>query len=71
MRIYKSFRSSNNVTLLNGNCIDLLRNMPDECVDLVVTSPPYCIGKAYEDCTTIYESFASNTKRFLTNYTAY
>ena len=29
--------------------MDLLRSMPNESVDLVVTSPPYCIGKAYED----------------------
>lgn len=49
MRIYKAFRPNHKVTLLNGDCMDLLRNMPDESVDLVVTSPPYCIGKAYED----------------------
>ena len=49
MRIYKAFRSTNIVTLFNGDCCDLLHNMPDESVDLVVTSPPYCIGKAYED----------------------
>ena len=49
MRIYKAFRSTNTVTLFNGYCYDLLHNMPNESVDLVVTSPPYCIGKAYED----------------------
>ena len=37
------------VTLFNGDCKDLLHNMPDESVDLIITSPPYCIGKAYED----------------------
>ena len=35
-------------TLFNGDCRRMLASMPDECVDLVVTSPPYCIGKAYE-----------------------
>lgn len=49
MRIYKKYRDSNKVTLYNGNCIELLQKLPDESVDLVVTSPPYCIGKAYED----------------------
>ena len=49
MRIYKKYKESNKVTLHNGDCIDLLRKLPDESVDLVVTSPPYCIGKAYED----------------------
>lgn len=49
MRIYKKYRNGNTVTLYNGDCIELLKNLPNESVDLVVTSPPYCIGKAYED----------------------
>lgn len=28
--------------------LDFMRSLPDECVKLVVTSPPYNIGKAYE-----------------------
>ncbi len=31
-----------------GDCMDLLRSLPDGCVDLIVSSPPYNIGKAYE-----------------------
>lgn len=31
-----------------GDCIDLLRSLPTGCVDLVVSSPPYNLGKAYE-----------------------
>lgn len=27
--------------LLNGNCLDILKNIPDKSVDLVVTDPPY------------------------------
>lgn len=49
MRIFKKFKPGNQVTLLNGDCIALLQSMPDESVDLIITSPPYCIGKAYED----------------------
>lgn len=49
MRIYKNYREGNRITLYNGDCIDLLRKLPNESVDLVITSPPYCIGKAYED----------------------
>lgn len=49
MQIYNSYSESNKATLHNGDCIELLKNLPDESVDLVVTSPPYCIGKAYED----------------------
>lgn len=49
MRVYKNYRQCNTVTLHNGDCIELLRKLPDASVDLVITSPPYCIGKAYED----------------------
>ena len=49
MRIYRSYKESNRITLYLGNCLDLLKKMPSQSVDLVVTSPPYCIGKAYED----------------------
>ncbi|MHC5862209.1 DNA-methyltransferase [Nostoc sp.] len=31
-----------------GNCKSFLSNLPDECVDLIVSSPPYNIGKEYE-----------------------
>lgn len=34
--------------LLLGDCRDLLKSLPSECVDLVVSSPPYNIGKEYE-----------------------
>ena len=27
--------------ILNSDCVELLRSMPDNCIDLVVTSPPY------------------------------
>ena len=57
MRIYKNFKESNNVTLYNGDCRKLLKRLPDESVDLVVTSPPYCIGKAYEDPHDDIETF--------------
>jgi adenine-specific DNA-methyltransferase len=31
-----------------GDCRDLLQSLPDECVDLIVSSPPYNLGKEYE-----------------------
>jgi len=49
MRIYKKYRESNKVTLHNGDCLEFLKSLPNNSVDLVITSPPYCIGKAYED----------------------
>src|SRR5437773_9190924 len=34
--------------VFNGDCMDLLRSMPDGSVSLTITSPPYCMGKEYE-----------------------
>lgn len=34
--------------LYAGDCLDLIKRIPDESVDLIVSSPPYCIGKEYE-----------------------
>lgn len=36
------------VVMFEGRCEDLLTSMPDSSVQLVVTSPPYNIGKTYE-----------------------
>jgi adenine-specific DNA-methyltransferase len=36
-------------TIHLGDCLDLLRCLPNESVDLVVSSPPYNLGKEYED----------------------
>jgi adenine-specific DNA-methyltransferase len=41
------------VTLHLGDRNDLLRSLPDEAAHLVVTSPPYNLGKAYEKRTSL------------------
>lgn len=43
-----SFSKRNRVTLLQGDCLDLLRQVPEKAIQLIVTSPPYNIGKDYE-----------------------
>lgn len=48
LRVRRRFDAANDVTLANGDCMTLLRSMPDECADIIVTSPPYNIGKEYE-----------------------
>ena len=35
------------VVLFDGDCGDLLKDIPSSSVDLVITSPPYNIGKKY------------------------
>lgn len=32
-----------------GDCMDMLRELPDNCIDLVVSSPPYNINKVKND----------------------
>lgn len=43
-----SFTPTADAVLFQGNCMDLLASVPDGSVKLVVTSPPYNIGKSYE-----------------------
>lgn len=31
-----------------GDCLEFLKHVPDEALQLVVTSPPYNLGKEYE-----------------------
>jgi len=42
------FSSTAPVSLVNGDTLETLRGMPDGAVQLIVTSPPYNIGKEYE-----------------------
>ena len=46
--ISEKYRADADVVLYEGDRLDLLKSLPDESVKLVVTSPPYNIGKAYE-----------------------
>jgi len=48
VKIASRFDSSADLILFEGDCLDLLAEIPDGFVKLVVTSPPYNLGKAYE-----------------------
>jgi adenine-specific DNA-methyltransferase len=39
---------SESIVVYPGDCLDLLKTIPKESLQLVVTSPPYNIGKEYE-----------------------
>lgn len=43
-----AYHRKNDVSLYQGDCLDLLAQIPNGVADLVVTSPPYNIGKEYE-----------------------
>ncbi len=46
--IAHEFALSESVVVYPGKCLDLLKTIPNESLQLVVTSPPYNIGKEYE-----------------------
>lgn len=39
--------------IFNDDCLKILKKIDNRSIDLVVTSPPYCIGKAYDHHTTV------------------
>lgn len=47
-RIRCRYSEDNDVTLFLGDCLTLLQQIPDASAQLIVTSPPYNVGKAYE-----------------------
>lgn len=48
LNISSRFHPDEECVLFEGDCLELLRAMPDETVQLIFTSPPYNIGKSYE-----------------------
>ncbi|MDD4951208.1 MAG: site-specific DNA-methyltransferase [Desulfovibrionaceae bacterium] len=48
MHIQDTFDINERVVVFHGDCLDMLKQIPDNAVKLVVTSPPYNIGKEYE-----------------------
>ena len=48
INIGPTYSKENDLTLFLGDCLDLLKQIPDNSIQLVVTSPPYNIGKEYE-----------------------
>ena len=48
LEINTSFSEENNASLYLGDCLDFLGQIPDASIQLIVTSPPYNLGKEYE-----------------------
>ena len=49
IQISPQFNREADYVLFEGDCLDLIRQIPDNFVKLIVTSPPYNIGKKYEN----------------------
>ncbi len=48
LQVSPDFDPQADLVLFEGSCLDLLPHIPDNTVQLVVTSPPYNLGKTYE-----------------------
>jgi len=47
MRVY--FQKEGEIVLYQGDAVEVLKHLPENFVDLIVTSPPYNVGKEYGD----------------------
>lgn len=47
-QIYDNYAPDTKVVLHHGDVSDLLKQLPDRTVQLIITSPPYNLGKEYE-----------------------
>ena len=50
--------------VLQGDCIDMMKEIPDSSVDLVFTSPPYWKGFEYESYFNSYQQYLEWTKEW-------
>lgn len=48
IKIAENFNIDENAVVYHGSCLKLLKQIPDKSMQLIVTSPPYNIGKEYE-----------------------
>ena len=53
--IATSFDSNAEAVILSGDCLKSLNILPNSFAKLIITSPPYNIGKVYEKATDLSE----------------
>lgn len=53
------------VVLYQGDCLQLLQDIPDNSIKLIVTSPPYNLGKEYEK-KTLLDKYLEFQKKVIT-----
>lgn len=58
------FYSNKEVKIYNGDSLKLIQTIPDETVDLVVTSPPYFMGKEYDRSKKVEDFIESHQALF-------
>lgn len=46
---------SKNISLFNGDCLEVMKGIPNGSVDLVITSPPYYNAREYSQYSSYQE----------------
>lgn len=59
IQINENYSDNGNIILHNGDTFNFLKTIPSETAKLIITSPPYNIGKEYETKTSI-EKYLEN-----------
>ncbi len=62
VRIDNFLQEDSNIVLHQGDTLQFLSDFPRESVKLIITSPPYNVGKEYETKTSI-ENYLETQKR--------
>lgn len=43
--------------ILQGDCLEVMKEIPDDSIDLIVTSPPYNLGKRHHTGNKVFEPY--------------
>jgi len=57
VKILDKYSAKADVIINNGSCYDFVKTVPDKSVTLIITSPPYNIGKRYEKKSSLNEYY--------------
>ena len=61
-KIEKKMNTKSIAVVANESCFDFVKTIPDESIKLIITSPPYNIGKAYETKSALDEYYKFQEK---------
>ena len=62
VKVAAKFDRTADFILFEGDCLNLLPQIPDGFVKLIVTSPPYNLGKPYEERLNLAEYLRQQRK---------
>lgn len=61
---YKIFNKEG-IYFVNNDCIKMMEKIDDNSISLILTSPPYCMNKAYENLSDDINTFKTNNEKIL------